>query len=270
MKIWVNGRLVASATPVVAATDPAVLYGFGLFEAMRAYGGVPFRLEDHLLRLRASARHFGLRVPHADLPRAIASVCRANRLPDAYIRLTLTGGGTLSVMARALDIPSPREYREGASIGVAPWRHDPRAPLFGHKTLNYLENVRTRAAGRAAGFADTLMLGPDDTLLEGCASNIFMVRGGDLLTPSTALHILPGVTRGVVLQIAGRLGLRTGGRRLVLADLGRADEVFITGSTMEIVPVARLGSKRVGGGRPGPVTRLLAMAYRSVVLTETR
>jgi branched-chain amino acid aminotransferase len=267
MKVWLDGRLVPALRPAIAATDPAVLYGFGLFEVVRAYGGVPFRLADHLARMRASAKQFGLAVPDADLDRAVVAVCRANRLPDANVRITLTAGGHLIVLARPLEIPSPREYRLGAALRTVAWRHDPRAPLYGHKTLNYLENVRTRQEARAAGCADALMLGPGDVILEGCASNIFAVEDGGLVTPSLGLSILPGVTRRVVLDIAQKLSLHVSLRAMKATELARADEVFITGSTMEVVPVVKLDGRRVGGGRVGPVTKLVRAAYRSVVVS---
>ncbi len=264
-RIWVDGRIIPATRAVIQASDPAVLYGFGLFEVVRAYGGVPFRLADHLARMRASAKHFGLDMPAADLDAVVRAVCRANRLPDAYVRITLTAGGRLIVLARPLDVPSPREYRRGAALRTVAWRHDPRAPLYGHKTLNYLENVRTRQEARAAGCADALMLGPGEVILEGCASNIFAVEDGGLVTPSLGLSILPGVTRRVVLDIAQKLSLHVSLRAMKVGELARADEVFITGSTMEVVPIVKLDGKPVGRARVGPVTKLIRAAYRSVV-----
>jgi len=264
MRVWLDGRLVPADRAAIAPTDPAVLYGFGLFEVVRAYRGAPFRLHDHIERMRASAKHFGLAMPQADLDRAVRAVCRGG---DANVRITLTAGGHLMVLARPLDIPSPREYRLGAALRTVAWRHDPRAPLYGHKTLNYLENVRARQEARAAGCADALMLGPADVILEGCASNIFAVEDGGLVTPSLGLSILPGVTRRVVLDIAQKLSLHVSLRAMKAGELARADEVFITGSTMEVVPVVKLDGKRVGRGRVGPVTKLVRAAYRSVVVS---
>lgn len=271
MKVWLDGHIVDASAPGIPPTDPAVLYGHGLFEVTRAYQGIPFRLDDHLERMRRSAHDLGLpALPAAStLDQAIRHLCSLNERPEAYVRIMLTAGGHHIILTRPLDIPPPQDYRKGAGITIAPWRRDPAGPFHGHKTLNYLDHVLTRKHVRAAGFADALILAPDETVLEGCASNIFLARNGDLITPSLTLHILPGVTRKVILEIAGRLRLHVHQRAVKKDELHEADEVFLTGSTLEILPIVRLEKSIIGGGRPGPLTRLLSMAYRSVVLTET-
>jgi len=180
----------------------------------------------------------------------VAELCRRNRAPDAYIRITLSARGHLLVIARPRT-PLPRRWYDlGAKILIAPWIRDPRAPLSGHKTLNYLENVLAHDEALKRGYADMIYVGPDDELLEGSVSNLFLVTGKKIVTPALGRGILPGVTRKVILELVAVT------ERTVRRDeLERAEEVFLTNSLIEVLPV----------GRPGPVTRALAHAYQSAV-----
>jgi branched-subunit amino acid aminotransferase/4-amino-4-deoxychorismate lyase len=266
--VWLDGRLVPARDARVPAVDRAVQYGFGLFEVLRAYRGAPFRLEDHLDRMARSARRFGLSgVPAAAVLRpAIRSLCSWNGLDDACVRVVLTAGdgtrrGSVIVLARRLDPVPPEWYERGARARVALWTRDPRAPLHGHKTLNYLENNLVRNESRAAGWAETLFLDPDGRVLEGSVTNVFLVSRGRLVTPGLE-GVLPGVTRKVVLEIASRLRLPRAQRAVRVADLHRADEVFLTNALIEILPLTRLGTRRLKG--PGPVTRRIAGEYRAL------
>lgn len=162
------------------------------------------------------------------------------------------------IQADRLPAIPPSWYRQGAAVEFAPWRRDPRAPLYGHKTLNYLENVLTRERARAKGLADSLFLSLDGHVLEGTVTNVFLVSRGRLQTP--ALHgILPGVTRNEVIRLAKSLKIPVQERALTPRDFERADEVFLTNALIEVLPVSRVGSRRVGG--PGPLTRTLMAAY---------
>ena len=266
--VYVNGRYLDRRSARIAATDPALVSGLGLFEVMRGYRRRAFRLDDHVARLRRSAREFGI---SAALPRrldlVIERLFEKNGLDGGYVRLTLTGGGSLIVLARAAE-PIPRSwYRRGAALTVASWRRDPGAPLVGHKTLNYLElNVeRERASRRRA--ADALVLAPDGTVLEGTRSNVFAVSKGRLVTPPEAAGLLPGVTRKLVLELSGECGIEKVGRRLTLRRLVRSDEVFVTSTMMEVVPVRRVGDEAIAA--PGPVTRRLMAAYAERVREES-
>lgn len=263
-RVWINGRLLPECHALIPALDPATQNGSGLFDVARGYGGVPFRLDRHLARMRRSARHFGLRLRWSDaaIGRAVHEVLKANRLKDAYIRLVQTGGGTFMIRAT----PPPRLptawFRRGAAVAFASWRRDPRGPIFGHKTLNYLENVLTLERARRAGLADVLFLGLDGSVLEGCVTNVFLVKGGRLRTPALE-GILPGVTRATVLEIARSEGIRASEGRVVPRDLERADEVFLTNAMIEVLPVSRVGSRKIGP--PGRVTRSLMAGYRQLV-----
>jgi branched-chain amino acid aminotransferase len=245
--VWLDGKFLPERRALVPATDPAFLYGHGVFEVTRAYGGVPFRLRDHLVRMKHSAQLFGVPFAVPDLEPAVRELCRRNRAPDAYVRITLSASGRLLVLVRPRRRLPSAWYRRGAEVMIAPWRRDPRAPLAGHKTLNYLENVRTHEEALRRGCADALYVGPRGELLEGCVTNVFLVRGGTLVTPRLGAGVLPGVTRKVVTEIE-----RVRERTVRLKELWKADEVFLTNALIEILPV----------GKPGPVTRRVAEAYR--------
>lgn len=271
--LWLNGRIVPASRATVPALDRACQIGFGLFEVTRGYGGRPFRLRRHLDRLRASARRFGLPMPFGRSAEAdVRRLLRLNRVDDAYIRLVVTAGGPgirPSAMIRAIRRPAvPADwYSKGAAIRLSSWVRDERAPLFGHKTLNYLENVLTQEASRARGFADTVFRSTTGRLLEGCASNLFLVIGGALHTPALG-HILPGVTRQVVLEIARRLRIPVRERPIPERDLERAEEAFLTNALVEVLPVVRAGRRRIGSGRVGEVTQAVGRAYPETVSAE--
>ena len=265
MNVWLDGKVLPANRAFVSALDPAVQIGSGLFEVLRAYGGEPFLLDRHLARLRRSAKIFGFKVrpSNATIERGVRAVLGANRLADAHIRLMMTEGGSFLVKAAPLpDVPAAW-YRKGAAVAIAPWFRDPRAPLHGHKTLNYLENVLTLARARERGLADYLFLSTQGLVLEGCVTNVFVVKGGRLQTPALK-GILPGVTRGVVVELARSLKVTVDDYPLRLSHLEGADEMFLTNALIEVLPVAKVGSRNIGP--PGPVTRALMVAYRSQVL----
>jgi len=260
-----NGKIVSADRALLPATDPAVQYGLGLFEVTRAYRGIPFRLRDHLARMKRSARLFGLKWKYS--PRfvedQVRQLCRQNKLEEAYVRVTLTGGGFAILRTRPLERPPEGWYRRGARVIIAEFRRDPSAPLYGHKTLNYLENVLTRDRARALGAADALLVGPGNELLEGCVTNVFLVKRGRLVTPSLENHILPGITRGVVLDLAARAEIRVEERVVYAGELHTAEEIFLTNALLEAVPITQLGTRRIAD--VGPVTMRLMRDYRRLV-----
>ncbi len=253
--VWLDGKILPQEKALLPAVDPAFLYGHGVFEVVRGYDGVPFRLRDHMERMRQSARRFRIPFHPPDLGPVVTELSRRNRATDAYVRVTLSAMGHLLVMVRPRRPLPASWYERGARLLLAPWRRDPRAPLVGHKTLNYLENVLSHEEALRRGYADMLYLGPREEILEGCVSNIFLVFGRKIVTPPLGQNILPGVTRKVVMELA-HVSERVVRRR----EMRKADEVFITNALIEILPI----------GRPGPITRGLAAAYRSEVLTFSR
>ena len=252
--LWLDGSFLLEEKALVRATDRGFLHGRGLFETLRGYGGIPFRLADHLERMRASAEKFRIPFRAPPLEPVIRELCLRNRCEEASIRITLSADGHLLVTARTHKPVPTAWYEKGAEVMVAPWRRDPRAPLVGHKTLNYWEGILTHEEAAERGCADALYVGLRGELLEGCVTNVFLVVRGKLVTPAGP-GILPGVTRKVVMELA-----KVRERRVRLKELWKAEEAFLTNSLVEILPITR----------PGPVTRQLMLAYRSLTRPASR
>ena len=261
--IWLDGKIVSETHATVSALDPAVQIGSGVFEVMRAYHGAPFLIDRHLARMRKSAEAFGYRFRPTDkaVEQGARAVLKANKLESAYVRFVLTGGGSFMILAKPLPPIPAAWYRTGARVDFAPWRRDPCAPLYGHKTLNYLENVLTMSRARERGLADYLFQSIDGRVLEGCVTNAFLVKRGRLRTPALE-GILPGVTRGVVIKLAKKLKIPVDECRLEPRDFERADEVFLTNALIEVLPVSRIGDRIIG--KPGPITRSLMQGYEEL------
>jgi len=280
---WLNGKLVPLGQARISPLDRGLLYGDGLFETMRAYHGGIFRLVAHLERLLAGAR--ALRFPFAldagELARACEDTVRANGLREAYVRLTVTRGvgglpseldaspePTVLVVAREFH-GYPAELRErGMRAVIAPVRRNASSPLARVKSLNYLDSLLARAWAADSGADEALMLDPEGSVVEGSASNLFVVEGGAVGTPPVSAGVLPGITRECVLGLCADLGIEAGERTITPDDLTGADEAFLTNSLMEVMPLTRVGGLRMGEGRPGALTGRLLQAYRDLVADE--
>jgi branched-chain amino acid aminotransferase len=284
LKVDVNGSLVPQDEARVSVFDRGFLYGDGVFETLRVYRGNPFRRRRHWERLCRSASLIRLEVPFAEreynerLDRVIA----VNRLTEAVARVTVSRGvGPTSLTLNYDQHPTsvfsarpfqgyPEElYRAGAKIIVAATQRNNQAALNPEaKCANYLNSVLARAEAEDAGAFEAIMLNAAGFLSEGSVTNLFMVRGGGLLTPALECGVLPGITRATVLEIAKDAGLKATEGMLRPEDMIRSDEVFLTNSTVEILPVVTVNNERIGTGLPGTVSRTLHRAYRELVRKE--
>jgi 4-amino-4-deoxychorismate lyase len=285
MRIGLNGAVPEAGETVIPAPDHGLLYGIGLFETFRTYDGRPFALGRRLARLRHGCDTLGIRwtMTDAEVAEWLARVLDANGLADAYVRLTVTAGeaglgltagpyerpNTL-LMAKPLPPLDERLYREGRELRILRTpRGEPETPVR-LKSLHYMTNVlakRELAASGASPGAEGLMLTRDGRLAEGIVSNLFFAKDGVVRTPAIDTGILPGITRAIVLELARALGYRTEEGHYTIEDLLEADEVWLTGSVQEIVPVTRITEAdgtphTVGGGLAGPTTLALLEAYR--------
>lgn len=275
-----NGRLVRPDEASVPALDRGLLYGDGVFEVLRAYDGAAFALDAHLDRLSASAQRIGmvLPVPLSQLRVEVTEALATAGLTDAHVRVLVTRGAgdlgvapahthdaTRMVVVTPLASSSRNTYAQGirAIVARAPWLAAP-GPTAGAKTLNYLANIVWAREAQSRGAGEALIVGHDDALLEGATSNVFLVCDGALTTPPLDAGILGGITRATVLSVASSVGVVARECALTLADLLRADEVFVTSSVRELVPVVRVDDRVVGDGSPGAVTRALHRAYRAL------
>lgn len=285
LRVWLNGALVPLGAARIPAFDRGFLFGDGIYETVRAYGGRPFRLAEHLHRLALSARRLALRWPGGARPlvEGVRRVLAANGLGDARIRLVVTRGPgtpdlggiaaarrpTIFIYALPYVPPSPRAYRDGVqAIIPSVVRNDRRALDPAIKSLNLLNNLLATREARRAGAREAIMLNPQGFVAEAAAANVFFVRRGVLLTPALTVGILAGITRDLVIELAGRLGRPVREGRFRAADLLGAEEAFVTASTIEILPLASIGRRRLP--RLRPVTRALMAAYRVTVEHELR
>ncbi|MCJ7744564.1 MAG: aminotransferase class IV [Dehalococcoidales bacterium] len=278
--VYLNGSLIPRSQARISALDYGFLYGFGLFETMRAYEGQVFRLDRHLNRLVYSAEVLGLPIGVTDLKSAVMATIQANQLGDARVRITISiGEGGIVPDPNTCDKPTvlilaghyqpyPEQvYEKGFRAIVSSIRRNSQSPLSRLKSANYLESILARQEARAAGIDEALCLNEKGLLAEASMSNIFLVTNGILRTPGQESGILPGITREVVLELASPLGINTLEHDIRLDELFQAQEASLTNSLMEIMPLTEIDGKPIGSGRPGPLTKRLAMAYKKLVMT---
>ena len=279
--VAMNGRLVPESEATVSVFDHGLLYGDGVFEGMRAYGGRVFRLAEHLERLWHSARAIALEIPvtREALARTVDETVAANGQPDGYVRLVVTrGAGTLGLDPNRTSHPQvivivdtialyPREhYERGLRIVTAATQRTHPAALSPRiKSLNYLNNIMAKLEGMQAGCVEALMLNHKGEVAECTADNVFAVRRGTVVTPPPDAGILEGITRGAVMELALAAGIDCRETTLTRHDLYTADEVFITGTAAEVVPVVEIDGRKIGTGVPGPVTKRLASDFHRLV-----
>lgn len=275
--VSVDGRLVPAARASISVFDRGFLYGDAVFETVRAYEGRLFLWPLHERRLVASLRTFGIARPGFDLRRAAERVLAASGLADAAVRVTVSRGSgeglvprpglapTVVIAARAVPCDLAELRARGARAIRLPFGRGSGGITDGHKTTAYLSAVIGKSRAVARGALEALYVERDGTVSEGTTSNVFVVRRGALVTPPIEAGCLPGVTRSVVLRLARRAGLELRMRPLRSAELAAADELFLTASTLEVMPVVRLDGRRIADGAPGPVTRLLQERYARFV-----
>jgi branched-chain amino acid aminotransferase len=284
MKIYLDGKLVDEADAKVSVFDHGLLYGDGVFEGIRLYGGNVFRLDEHLERFENSAKAILLDMPlsRKEWSDAICETCRVNGLKDGYIRAVVTRGvGDLGlapwlcakpsyfVIASKISLYPAEHYDKGlAIVTVATRRIGPAALPATIKSLNYLNNILAKIEAKQAGALEAIMLNEQGFVAEATADNVFMVHKGELLTPSASHGALKGVTRSAVIDIARDLGITLREANLTRYDLWCSDECFLTGSGAEVIPVVKLDGRTIGSGAPGPVTKRVTAEFRKRVLVE--
>lgn len=275
--VFFNGKFVKAREAKVSAFSRGFLYGEGVFETMRSYGGVIFRLDAHIKRLFNSARQVYLNIPYGKerLKELIYATLKKNFLKDTYVRVALwrkEEGFGLDFKSRDTEIlvvtqPLKKSLKGIHKKGIrATLSRKIRKNVASHisdiKSFNYLENIIARKRARLSGFEEVIFLNTSGFVSEASASNIFVVKNGVLATPPVKAGILSGITREVVIALAKRCVFDVFERNISARDLFNADEVFLTNSLSEIVPVVEVDRKRIGNGSAGEFTRLLAVLYR--------
>jgi branched-chain amino acid aminotransferase len=280
LKIYIDGKLYDKEDAKISVYDHGFLYGDGVFEGIRSYGGKVFRLAEHLDRLWDSAKAIWLEVPISkqQMAKAIEDTLAVNGIEDGYIRVVVTrGAGTLGldpnrcshpqviVIADLISLYPDELYREGLEIvTVSVMRNHPAALSPRIKSLNYLNNILAKIEGLQAGCMEALMLNHKGEVAECTGDNLFLVRQQRLLTPPNEAGILEGITRDAVIGLARGMDIEVAEVPLTKHDVYIADECFLTGTAAEVVPVVKVDSRTIGEGVPGPITRELMTRFREL------
>ena len=287
--VYINGSLVPRSKALISVSDHGFLYGYGLFETMRAYHGKLFLLERHIKRLLGAAEIIGMgtKLAGLDLEQACRDTLAANKLQDARVRLTVTNGegaalpwvdagGAPNVVVTAVPYTpfTAQIYNEGFKAGIASVRRSRQSVLSSMKSVNYLLNVMARMETAANGMDEALLLNEDGYIAEGGGGNVFFVKDSKLVTSSPNSGIIPGVTREVVMELADSLGISVSEGTVGLGVIRKCDEAFMTNAMIEVMPLVAVSDAAglettIGGGKPGAVTRKLMAAYREMVEKET-
>jgi branched-chain amino acid aminotransferase len=280
LKIHLGGKLVDEADAKISVFDHGLLYGDGVFEGIRVYGGKVFLHQQHIDRLYESAKAIRLTIPlkPAEMIAAVEQTVRANHLGDGYVRLVVTrGAGSLGldirktthpqviIIADSISLYPPETYTKGMNLVTASTiRNHPAAVNPRIKSLNYLNNILARIEGTDAGMVEALMLNHKGEVAECTGDNIFIVKHGIVRTPSAEAGILEGLTRNAVMELARKAGYPVQECALTRHDLYVADEMFLTGTAAEVVAVVTLDGRTIGSGEPGPITRDLLERFRAL------
>jgi branched-chain amino acid aminotransferase len=283
MWIYLNDRFVREEEAVVSVFDHGFLYGDGVYETIRSYGSRIFMPDQHLVRLRRSADAIGLTIPIPEhrWPALLHEAMTRNDIghehTDAYLRITITRGAgdigldpalcptpTVVVMAKPLLLPSPEQYRRGVNVIVAKTRRNlPSALSPQIKATNFLNNILAKREAIAAGAFDSILLNWESHLTECTVSNLFFVRAGTLCTPALTCGLLDGITRDIVLSLAQKLKIPKEEGCFGVKDIYKADECFLTNTSMEVMPVTIVDGHLVGKGVPGPITLQIHSLFRA-------
>jgi len=284
VKVYLNGKLVDESKATVSIFDHGLLYGDGVFEGIRSYNGLVFKLKEHIDRLFKSADFIKLTVPltKKELISDVIKTLKANKLKDAYIRLVVTRGvGDLGLDPRKCLAPAifiitdkivlyPKEfYQKGLELVIVSTRRNLIEALNPRvKTLNYLNNIIAKIEAIDAGTEEAIMLTHAGYVAECTGDNIFVVKNDTLITPPVDIGALDGITRNAVIELSERLGIRFEEGLLRKEDLYSAKEVFLTGTAAEIIPVVKIDSRSIRNGKPGKITLRLMEAFKELTQTD--
>ena len=278
--IFLNGKIIPDAEGNISSGDRGFLYGDGIYETLRSYDGKLFKLAEHLERMRHSAEQLRISFSYtnADIGEKTDELIEKNRSQNAYIRITLsrgTGGGRLQmddnikpttlIQVKPFTPYDKKLYEEGMSLVVSNFRRSTSCPVSCHKSTNLLKSILLKDEAKKRSAHETIVLNTDDYVAECVVSNVFFINNGRVVTPSLDTNILPGITRRTVLDICKDSSIPAGEELFKVETLLNADEVFITNSLMEIMPVSRVEGSKIGKAVPGKITQQLMNAYKRLI-----
>ncbi len=277
--VYIDGEYYPKGSAKISVYDHGLLYGDGVFEGIRAYNGIVFHLREHIERLLEGLRitRINISLSKEDLMNAIVETLRRNNLMDAYIRLIITRGrgnlgldprsspkSSIIIMTEPVGPAHGREAREkGITAIISSYRRDMvDGTTHELKSLNYIQSVLAKFQAIDAGTDEVVMLDHRGMVSEFHGSNLFLVKDGIVHTPTSSSGILHGITRSRILKLAEELGYDVDERDITPYELLSADEIFLTGTMAEVVPVVRIQGVPIGDGKPGPVTKEIIKGFQ--------
>jgi len=282
LSIYIDGKFYPKSEAKVSVYDHGLLYGDGVFEGIRAYDGVVFKLKEHIDRLYTSAHTIMLNIPLSKekMTRAVLDTLKKNKLKDAYIRLVVTRGvGDLGLDPRkcskatiivitepTISLHSKEKKEKGITTMITWVKRDPvDATTHEVKSLNYLNSVLAKIESNVSGVDEAICLDKTGFVCEGVAENVFIVKEGKVITPPTSTGALRGITRNAVMKLVEKLRYPLVERNITPNELFTADEVFLTGTAAEIAPVREVNRRTIGNGKLGPITKRLMQEFDKMV-----
>jgi branched-chain amino acid aminotransferase len=282
--IYLNGEYVTKEDAKISVYDHGFLYGDGIFEGIRIYGGNIFKCKEHLDRLYDSAKSIMLDIPltQDEMQAALVETISRNEMRDGYIRLIVSRGpGNLGldpkrcpaawviIIVEQLAIYSEEAYKNGlVSVSVSQRRNIPDALNPKIKSLNYLNNILVKIQANLAGVGEAIMLNSQGYVAEGSSDNIFIIKKGVVYTPPCYVGALEGITRAAIMELCAKLGYTLKEEPFTLHDVYVADEVFFTGTAAEVIAVREVDGRKIGSGQAGPITTRLLQEFRSIVTVD--
>jgi len=284
MKIYIDGKFCEKEDAKISVFDHGLLYGDGVFEGIRSYNRLVFKLKEHIDRLFESAHSIMLKIPldKEQMIKAVVATLKANDLKDAYIRLVVTRGegdlgldprkcmgkATIIIIADKIKLYPEKFYKEGLSIITVPTiRNLPEAVNPQIKSLNYLNNILAKIEATNSGYEEAIMLDSLGYVAECTGDNIFIVKSNHLYTPPQCMGSLRGITRDAVLEIARKNKISVHEHVLTRHELFISDECFLTGTAAEIIPVVKVDGRTIGSGKPEKLTLGLTKKFRELTKT---
>ena len=283
-KIWLDGEIIDKADAKISVFDHGLLYGDGIFEGIRMYSGRVFRLEEHISRLFSSAKSILLDLPwtQQEVIQATVDTIKANKLTDGYVRLVITRGvgglglnpylcekPSMFIIAANIKLYSDEAYDKGLELITCATRRPTPASLSPQvKSLNYLNNVMAKIECIQAGVMEGIMLNEQGYVAECTGDNVFIVKKGILYTPPVSDGSLDGITREVIFDLCENAGIEIQEKSMTRHDIFTCDEAFLTGTAAEVIPFTKLDQRQIGNGTPGPISRQLINAFRTLANSE--
>jgi branched-chain amino acid aminotransferase len=281
LQVYIDGEFFPKSQAKISVYDHGFLYGDGVFEGIREYNGVVFKLKEHIDRLYRSAHAIMLQIPISkeEMTKAVVETIRKNKMKDSYIRLIVSRGigdlgldprkcpkPTIIIITDTIQIRAGNAKETGITTIFSWVRRNPvDATTHEIKSLNYLNSIMAKIEANACGVDEALCLENNGYIAEGVGENVFIVKNGEVFTPPTSTGALAGITAEVIAELCKKLNITLTITNLTPFMLFTADEAFFTGTAMEMVPIREVNKRQIGTGKPGPVTKKLMTEFHKVI-----